>query len=487
MRCKSTGNEVMANSALLNFSRAAAHLPWRSARHRLPELRVVIASDRGACKIFQRPLRPSHQDVCQRVNDQDRRILRANLGVRQRQIEHADGFRIHRARHVETREIELCRGALLEIAGGSVACGLDQGVGPFVEISFAILAPFAEIEHRPHGGGRALGPAIGRRQRQAPRLAQDHLVGTDIGRHIVGVRTNGDAVYRFQQRELDKILPLDETARRRPCRHHEQGVTGVRIGEAMKHAGARHRHRDIGKRGVGDVSDRRKRLRRRLHGIGKGHGPVGAGGAVVARKRRQLRTVETEANRLASFLRHHADIGQRRTGLPADRLDIDRLLRIEYQPERIGTAEQCGRRSRRQRKCQMQPGAIAENADVTVTGVRFRFRRRGHHRRRGLFLDGFHRRHIDRLVRRHRSFRCGGHLRCGFNGVFPESPARQEIRPHEALPHEPLKAAEAAAPSFPSRPAFQVPPGSPPQVASSSQARLAQTRRRLHRRLGCGS
>ena len=170
------------------------------------------------------------------MNNQGGRIFRTGFCIGERQIEHADGLRVHPARHVEAGEIDLGRGVLLSACGGRNASGLDQGVRPRVEVPFPVFSPFAEIEDRPHRRRRALGPAIGRRQRQATGLAENNLVGPHIGGDVIGVRADRHAVDRFQERQLDKILPLDEAARGRPCRHHEQRVAGIRIGEAVKKA-----------------------------------------------------------------------------------------------------------------------------------------------------------------------------------------------------------------------------------------------------------
>ncbi len=67
-------------------------------------------------------------------------------------------------------------------------------------------------------------------------------------------------------------------------------------------------------------------------------------------QRRHLRTVEPDADRLPVVQRQQADIGDERAALAADRLDIDRLGRIEHQPHGVGAAEQGRRRRRAQRK-----------------------------------------------------------------------------------------------------------------------------------------
>ncbi len=61
--------------------------------------------------------------------------------------------------------------------------------------------------------------------------------------------------------------------------------------------------------GIGDVSYHHERLRRRQHGVGEGDRPVHAAGLILARERRQLWTVETNADRLPLFQRHDADVG----------------------------------------------------------------------------------------------------------------------------------------------------------------------------------
>ena len=202
-------------------------------------------------------------------------------------------------------------------------------------------------------------------------LAEHHLVGADLGVDIVGVRMDHDAVDRFQQRQFDEILPLDEAAGRRRRRDHQQRVAGVGIDQPVQQAGIGQRHGDIGERGIGDVA----------HTI-SGSGAACTRSAKVSVqfvplersspvKRRHLRAVETDADRLALFQRQPADIADRSAPpLAADRLDIDRLGGIEHQPHGIGAAEQRRRRRRGKGKRHAQAVAVAPRVD----GSRGRFR-----------------------------------------------------------------------------------------------------------------
>ena len=166
-----------------------------------------------------------------------------------------------------------------------------------------------------------------------------------------------DAVDGFKQRQFDEILPLDEAAGRRRRRDHEQRVAGIGIDQPVQQAGIGQRHADIGERGIGDVAQHHQRQRRRLHAVGKCQRPVDAAGAAVAFKRRHLRTVETDADRLALFQRQPADVADDGAALGADRLDIDRLGAVEHQPHRIGAAEH--RRGRRRGKGEGHAQAVA--------------------------------------------------------------------------------------------------------------------------------
>jgi len=56
---------------------------------------------------------------------------------------------------------------------------------------------------------------------------------------------NRHAVNRLKQRHLDKILPLDETTRRRHRRDDHEGVARVRIHKPMQKAGLRQRQADV--------------------------------------------------------------------------------------------------------------------------------------------------------------------------------------------------------------------------------------------------
>ena len=147
----------------------------------------------------------------------------------------------------------------------------------------------------------------------------------DLGGDVVGIRMHGDAVDRFQQRQLDEILALDETADRQRRGDHQQGIAGIGIGEAVHQAGIGQRHGDVGEFGIGDVADRHQGLRRRLHGVGKGQRPFVAG--VAAGQRGHLRAVEADADGLALLERKAADVADQRAALDADRLDVERLRR----------------------------------------------------------------------------------------------------------------------------------------------------------------
>ena len=129
----------------------------------------------------------------------------------------------------------------------------------------------------------------------------------DLGDNVLGNWMHRDAVDRFQQRHLDKIMPLDEAANRQRRRHHQQRIAGLRIDETMQQARPRQRHGDIGERGIGDIADHRQRQLRRLHRIGEGEHPVRAT-LVIAGQRGHLRAVETNADRLPLVQRQAADV-----------------------------------------------------------------------------------------------------------------------------------------------------------------------------------
>ena len=225
---------------------------------RLPQLRIVFGADRRVGEILQSKPRTPHQGARNRMHDQRNRIFQTRLGIRQRKIEHALGFRIHRARQIEAGQIDPRRRAL--VGFGRRRSG-DQRVLARDKACLLVPAPFLDVENRPHRGRRAIGGGVGRRQRQAAGPAEDDLVGCNLDGDIVGVRMNRDAVDRFQQRHLDKILPLDEAANRRRRRHHDQGIAHLGIDEPVQTPRIGQRHRDLGMRRIGDVSGRRSEVR----------------------------------------------------------------------------------------------------------------------------------------------------------------------------------------------------------------------------------
>ncbi|MGY3074526.1 hypothetical protein ACVWZZ_000897 [Bradyrhizobium sp. LM6.10] len=82
-------------------------------------------------------------------------------------------------------------------------------------------------------------------------------------------------------------------------------------------------------------------------------------------------------------------LADHRTALGADRLDVDRLRRIEHQPDSVATAERRRRRCDLKRESHAQAVAVAAGIDAGNSGLRHgrRLRRRS--------LDGF----LDRILR----------------------------------------------------------------------------------------
>ena len=181
---------------------------------------------------------------------------------------------------------------------------------------------------------------------------------------------NDDAVDGFKQRQLDEILPLDETARRRRRGNDQQRVAGVGIDQPMHEAGIGQRHGDIGHGRIGDITQHLQRQRRCLHPIGKCQRPADPGRAAIAFERRHLRTVEAHADGLAFFQRQPADVADDGAGLGADRLDIDRPGAVEHQPHRVGAAEHG--RGRRSGEGKRHTQAVAVPPCLDGSGGRFR-------------------------------------------------------------------------------------------------------------------
>ena len=191
---------------------------------------------------------------------------------------------------------------------------------------------------------------------------------------------NRDAVDRFQQRQLDKILLLDEAANRRRRRHHDQGIAHLGIDEPVHSPRIGQRHGDLGMRGIGDVSGHDQRFGRRLHRIGEGESPIRDAVLIAARQRRHLRTAEPNADRLALVQRQQVGVCDNGAVAAADRRKIERRRGIKHQPDRVGPAKQRRRRGGGKGKRQVQAVAVAlgPNRDGVVAGPCFgrRLRRR---------------------------------------------------------------------------------------------------------------
>jgi hypothetical protein len=74
-------------------------------------LRIIVAADRGVVEILQGLVGPADQAVGDRAHHQRIGVLEPGLGAGEDEIENALGLVIHRARHVETGEIEVDRNA----------------------------------------------------------------------------------------------------------------------------------------------------------------------------------------------------------------------------------------------------------------------------------------------------------------------------------------------------------------------------------------
>ena len=409
-----------------------------------------------------------------------RGFLGAALGLRQDQVGDRMRLLIHAARDMEIRKIKPRLRKLVE-RGRRRRVGCDQRVEACNKIRFLVLAPFLGVEQRLDRGGGALGGDVGGRQRQAAGPAEHHLVGADLDFDVVGVRMHHQAMDGFQQRQFDEILPLDQPVGRRRRGDHPEHVAGVGIDQAVQLAGIGERHADIGEFGVGDVAHHHQRQWRLLPAVGEGQRPVCADRAVVGLERGHLRAIEADADRLALLQRQPADIADDGARLLADRRHVERLCGIEYQPHRIGAAEQRRRGCSGKGERHPQPVAVAPrihrgklflgaNVLGCDCGLRRGFRRRrcgflcgrswccglgrrrGHLFRRGRSLRhllcrrlrrsrhllGHGGRHLGRM-RRFRRARLGRLFRLGFDPGRRSWPARQRS------PTSPARPAAAAA------------------------------------------
>ncbi len=190
--------------------------------------------------------------------------------------------------------------------------GSEERSAALEEVGRAIVAPGADIEQGSCGCDGAFGNHIGCRQRQAAGSAKDDLVRGKLRLHILGVQLHGDAVHGLSNENSTKLCRL-RTAGRRRGSSSETLVAGIGIDKPVQppRLGERHLHAGAGR--VGDVAQRRERLRRRLRRIGRLHDPC----LTVAGHADQLRTVQANGGspaRAATPRAAHRGRSRRRRG-----------------------------------------------------------------------------------------------------------------------------------------------------------------------------
>ncbi len=366
--------------------------PFALAREgeRLPELGIMAVADHGVGEVLQALRRAADQDAGDRMNDQRAALLLVER-IGQHDVGDGLGLVIHRARHVELREVEPRQRAQRRLDRRDRR---HQLVLARHEVFRLALAPGFGAEHRAHRGRRPLGRDVDWRQRQSALLAEDHLVGADLDADLVGVRPDRDAVRGFQQREIDEVLPLDEAAHRPLPGDDIEHVAGIGVGELVQLARVGEGDRDVCKRGVGDVARHHQRQRRRLDLVGQREEPVGFLADLLARQRVDQRAGETDAHRLPLVEGDATDLADHRAALGADRLDVDRLRRIEHQPDGIAAAERGRGRCDLNRERHAQAVAVATRIDAGDRGLRRRL-----DNFLGSFLGSFFGGFLDRLLR----------------------------------------------------------------------------------------
>ena len=168
-----------------------------------------------------------------------------------------------------------------------------------------------------------------------------------------------DAVDRFQQRQFDKILPLDEPANRRRRGHHDQGIADLGIDQSVHRPG-------LASATVTLASAGSAMFRVAVSGwVGacilsaKVTVQLVTSPSELVASGRHLRTAEPNAHRLALVERQQGGVGDDGAVAAADRGEIERRRGVEYQPDRVGAAEQRRRCGRGEGKRQMQPVAVA--------------------------------------------------------------------------------------------------------------------------------
>ena len=240
----------------------------------------------------------AEQNIRDRVHHHDGRIVEPGLASASATSSTPSASR-DIARQVETCKINPRRRALIEPEGYRGAGSLDQCVQPRIEDSLpgscairrdrkSAARPWTRARPRYRPATSVRPPGLPRMTLSGPTSA---TTSSEFGRIATPwINSSSDSSTKSCRLMKPRAGGLAVTTK--------ESIAGVRIDEPVKEACLLQRHRDVGKRGVGDVSDRRQRLGRRLHRIGDGERPGHAVRQILAGKRGQLRSIEADSDRL---------------------------------------------------------------------------------------------------------------------------------------------------------------------------------------------
>ena len=295
-------------------------------------------------------------------------VLGVGRHVRDRDVEHRLGLDRHVAGEKEAGEIGTRDVALrLRRLGGNAG----QLRSALAELGLAVEAPGLGVEHvRIVGDGvRASTGRDDVRQDQAGRPSEHDLVGGQLGADVVRERLYDHAVGRGERAELDEILALDEAARRRERGRHHQDVAGLGILEPMQPARVVERNGDAGARRSDDAAADAERPRRLDHLAAERDAP----GGTVARRADQPRPLKPDAHhRAVGGVAGHGRAPDGAARVAFQGRKPDRRVGVEHQPQRIGTAEDGGRRRRREWKREIEIGALPLEHGIDIAARRAR-------------------------------------------------------------------------------------------------------------------
>ena len=234
MRCNSIGSVAIAASALRKPSRASAHLPCRALASARQSGASCWLPTKRVRQILERRVGAADHDVGDGAQHQRRSSPRRSADCRRaRRRAPPSPRRTCRARDRSARDRSAPAGAWLPAQPAAASDQLDLALG---EIGLAVEAPGLRVEHVALGRAPASPVSPPPTAMSPPGREITTLSADKLGAEVVGERLHRDAVRGGQRAELDEILRLEEAARGRERRDHEERVADVGILEAVQAA-----------------------------------------------------------------------------------------------------------------------------------------------------------------------------------------------------------------------------------------------------------